>query len=80
MSPLFVVEFLHRVVDTLVDYFNECSESTIKDNSVVVYELLDEMLDNGLVFYHLKKLDIEIIYSLYSLYSLKTYQQDLLYL
>jgi hypothetical protein len=35
------------VVDTLVDYFNECSESTIKDNSVVVYELLDEMLDNG---------------------------------
>ena len=47
VSPLFVVEFLHRVVDTLVDYFNECSESTIKDNSVVVYELLDEMLDNG---------------------------------
>lgn len=47
VPPLFVVEFLHRVVDTLVDYFNECSESIIKDNSVVVYELLDEMLDNG---------------------------------
>jgi AP-3 complex subunit mu len=49
VSPLFVIEFLHRVVDTLVDYFSECSESTIKDNIVVVYELLDEMLDNGSV-------------------------------
>jgi len=47
VSPLFVIEFLHRVVDTLVDYFSECSETTIKDNIVVVYELLDEMLDNG---------------------------------
>lgn len=45
--PLFVIEFLHRVVDTFHDYFNECSESSIKENYVVVYELLDEMLDNG---------------------------------
>jgi len=35
VPPLFVIEFLHRVVDT------------IKDNYVVVYEVLDEMLDNG---------------------------------
>ena len=42
-----MVEFLHRVVDTITDYFNECSEAVIKDNYVVVYELLDEMLDNG---------------------------------
>ena len=47
VPPLFVVEFLHRVVDTFEDYFGECSETTIKDNYVVVYELLDEMLDNG---------------------------------
>lgn len=47
VPPLFVVEFLHRVVDTFEDYFTECSESSIKDNYVVVYELLDEMLDNG---------------------------------
>ena len=38
---------MHRVVDTITDYFNECSEAVIKDNYVVVYELLDEMLDNG---------------------------------
>uniref|UniRef100_A0A673MH86 AP-3 complex subunit mu-1 n=1 Tax=Sinocyclocheilus rhinocerous TaxID=307959 RepID=A0A673MH86_9TELE len=29
------------------DYFGECSETTIKDNVVIVYELLEEMLDNG---------------------------------
>lgn len=46
-QPLFVIEFLHRVVDTFQDYFTECSESIIKENYVVVYELLDEMLDNG---------------------------------
>lgn len=45
--PLFVIEFLHRVVDTFDDYFSECTESIIKENYVVVYELLDEMLDNG---------------------------------
>jgi len=47
VPPLFVVEFLHRVVDTFEDYFSECSETAIKENYVVVYELLDEMLDNG---------------------------------
>ncbi|XP_078284617.1 AP-1 complex subunit mu isoform X2 [Rhinoraja longicauda] len=29
------------------DYFGECSEASIKDNVVIVYELLEEMLDNG---------------------------------
>jgi hypothetical protein len=30
VPPLFVVEFLHRVVETFEDYFSECSESSIK--------------------------------------------------
>jgi len=47
VPPLFVVEFLHRVFDTLNDYFGDCTETIVKENSVVVYELLDEMLDNG---------------------------------
>ena len=47
VPPLFVIEFLHRVIDTFTDYFGDCSESIIKENCVVVYELLDEMLDNG---------------------------------
>lgn len=45
--PLFVIEFLHRVVDVLTDYLGECSEVKIKDHYVIVYELLEEMVDNG---------------------------------
>ena len=42
VPPLFVIEFLHRVVDTMEDYFSECSETIIKDNYVVVYEVVLE--------------------------------------
>lgn len=31
----------------LRDYFNELEEESIKDNFVITYELLDEMMDNG---------------------------------
>lgn len=47
VPPLFVIEFLHRVVDTFEDYFQDCSETILKEHYVIVYELLDEMLDNG---------------------------------
>ncbi|CDW54178.1 AP 3 complex subunit mu 1 [Trichuris trichiura] len=47
LPPLVVVEFLHRVVDIVILYFDECSDTVIKDNLVTLYELLDEMLDNG---------------------------------
>ncbi|XP_022322174.2 AP-3 complex subunit mu-2-like isoform X2 [Crassostrea virginica] len=47
VPPLFVIEFLHRIFDTFEDYFTECSETTLKEHYVIVYELLDEMLDNG---------------------------------
>ncbi|ESO96035.1 hypothetical protein LOTGIDRAFT_214627 [Lottia gigantea] len=47
VPPLFVLEFLHRICDTFEDYFNECNESTLKEHYVIVYEILDEMLDNG---------------------------------
>ncbi|KAH3730137.1 AP-3 complex subunit mu-2-like [Dreissena polymorpha] len=47
VPPLFVIEFLHRIVDIFEDYFQGCSESILKEYYVIVYELLDEMLDNG---------------------------------
>ena len=37
--PLFVIEFLHRVVDVLTDYLGECTEIKIKDHYVIVYEV-----------------------------------------
>ncbi|CAF1208573.1 unnamed protein product, partial [Didymodactylos carnosus] len=47
VPPLFVIEFLHRIMDVFEDYFGECTETALKDNYVIVYELLDEMLDSG---------------------------------
>ncbi|VDK50779.1 unnamed protein product [Cylicostephanus goldi] len=44
IPPLMVIEFLHRVVYTFSQYFDECSDTSIKENCVM---LLDEMLDNG---------------------------------
>lgn len=46
--PINVVECLSRVADIFVDYFGELNEHAIKDHFITVYELLDEMLDNGL--------------------------------
>uniref|UniRef100_A0A8C7TKW1 AP-3 complex subunit mu-1 n=1 Tax=Oncorhynchus mykiss TaxID=8022 RepID=A0A8C7TKW1_ONCMY len=40
------LDFFSRFV-TLQDYFGECSETVVKDHMVMVYELLEEMLDNG---------------------------------
>lgn len=48
--PLLVVEYLNRVVDTFQEYFGEVSEEIIKENFVTIYQLLDEMMDNGFPF------------------------------
>jgi hypothetical protein len=39
VPPLFILEFLHRVMDIFEDSFGECTESTIKENFVIVYEV-----------------------------------------
>lgn len=39
VPPLFVVEFLHHILNLFDDYFHECNESTIKENYVIVYEV-----------------------------------------
>lgn len=48
VSPLLVLEFLHRVADIFADYFGTpADESAIKDNFSTVYQLLEEMVDYG---------------------------------
>lgn len=39
--------FLYKLKDILVDYFNVLEEETVKDNFVLIYELLDEIMDHG---------------------------------
>lgn len=42
-----VFTFLFRFISVLTTYFKELEEESIRDNFVVIYELLDEMMDNG---------------------------------
>ena len=42
-----IILFLHRLSQVLVEYFKELEEESIRDNFVIIYELLDEMMDFG---------------------------------
>ena len=39
--------FLHKIVEVFTEYFKELEEESIRDNFVIIYELLDEMMDFG---------------------------------
>ncbi|XP_025920535.1 AP-1 complex subunit mu-2, partial [Apteryx rowi] len=42
-----VYAFLYKVVEVFSEYFKELEEESIRDNFVIVYELLDELMDFG---------------------------------
>lgn len=42
-----IIFFLYRLVNVFKDYFGELEEESIRDNFVVVYELMDETMDFG---------------------------------
>nr|ABB13588.1 Apm1Ap [Tetrahymena thermophila] len=44
---MMVFSFLYQLIQVLVDYFKELEEESVRDNFVIIYELLDEMMDNG---------------------------------
>lgn len=46
-NAVMVFTFLHTLVAVLESYFKDVQEESIRDNFVIVYELLDEMMDNG---------------------------------
>merc|ERR1719502_1680087 len=46
-NALMLLSYLYRLAEVLKDYFKELEEESIKDNFVITYELLDEMMDNG---------------------------------
>ncbi|VDO65795.1 unnamed protein product [Schistosoma margrebowiei] len=47
VPPLLVIEFLDCVHSIIEDYFGSVTETSIKENVVSIYEILDEMLDGG---------------------------------
>lgn len=42
-----VFAFIHTLVNVLECYFKNAQEESVRDNFAVIYELLDEMMDNG---------------------------------
>lgn len=42
-----ILLFLHKLTSVLEEYFKELEEESIRDNFVIIYELLDEMMDFG---------------------------------
>ena len=42
-----ILQFLHKLVQVFTEYFKELEEESIRDNFVIIYELLDEMMDFG---------------------------------
>uniref|UniRef100_A0A7R9Y760 MHD domain-containing protein n=1 Tax=Prasinoderma coloniale TaxID=156133 RepID=A0A7R9Y760_9VIRI len=56
-----ILLFLHRLCDVFVSYFNELDEEVLRDNFVIVYELLDEVMDFGYPQYCEAKILAEFI-------------------
>lgn len=48
--PLLILEMLHKIVDIFLEYMQKISETVIRENFSLVYQLLDEMVDAGLPF------------------------------
>jgi AP-1 complex subunit mu len=47
INTVMAFDFLHKFIDVMKEYFNEVEEESVRDNFIVIYELLDEMMDNG---------------------------------
>ncbi|KAF9409196.1 hypothetical protein HW555_011381 [Spodoptera exigua] len=47
VNAAMVFEFLLKIIDVMQSYFGKISEENIKNNFVLIYELLDEILDFG---------------------------------
>lgn len=46
---MMTLEFLQSFIQVLKGYFKQVEEESIKDNFVIIYELLDEAIDNGYI-------------------------------
>ncbi|KAH0573490.1 Adaptin [Spironucleus salmonicida] len=47
-NAFIMIEFLNQLYKLFKSYFDEVDETALKDNITLVYELLDEVVDNGI--------------------------------
>jgi AP-1 complex subunit mu len=46
-NPALIFNFIHSFIELLKYYFGKLEEESIRDNFVLIYELLDEVMDDG---------------------------------
>ncbi|XP_064626079.1 AP-1 complex subunit mu-1 isoform X2 [Lineus longissimus] len=46
-NVMLVFSFLHKIVQVFIEYFKDLEEESIRDNFVIIYELMDEVMDFG---------------------------------
>ena len=54
---LLLLEFFNTFIEILRSYLKEVEEESVKDNFVIIYELLDEIIDNG----YIQETDIDVL-------------------
>ncbi|CAH1760760.1 13811_t:CDS:2 [Entrophospora sp. SA101] len=54
-NAITILLFLHKLTEVFTEYFKELEEESIRDNFVIIYELLDEMMD-----FESHKLEIQV--------------------
>ena len=47
-NAVMILAYLYKLAEVLKDYFKSVEEEAIRDNFVLTYELMDEMMDNGI--------------------------------
>lgn len=47
INTFLIFSFLNDMKNILIDYFKNLEEESIRDNFVLIYELLDEIVDHG---------------------------------
>jgi AP-1 complex subunit mu len=49
VDAVYAITFLHQFVQLIENYILRLEEESLRDNYVLIYELLDEVMDNGIV-------------------------------
>lgn len=48
VNTVLVFTYIHQCIEVLQEYLVNLEDESVRDNFVIIYELLDEMMDNGL--------------------------------
>jgi AP-1 complex subunit mu len=47
VNTTLIFTYIHKLIEVLKEYLVNLEDESVRDNFVIIYELLDEMMDNG---------------------------------